>query len=492
MGIKRNIGIITFGNVLTSSFAILNGIILSRCLTMVDYGTYRQVFLIFSILQSILLLGIPQSLNYFMPTFDRESQKTFLFQAVIITVIIGLAVSLIMFLNASLFAKQFNNSQLFYILRLYAIIPIFVLPVTFFRNFFIVINKHLRSAFYSVSFSVLKLMIVFVIAFITQDLKKIIYGLIVFNICQFFIIMSEYYQPYRDLRPNFDFSIIKKMFAYSIPIWLAGIVGIITKEIDKIVISSAFSPSQYAIYANGAMQIPFISAITGGVIAVIMPEMVKLYHDHNIDRMMSIWHEMISKVAILFFLIMCLGLLFSKEIMICLYGINYSKSAYPFSVYLLMLPMFITTFGLILLTTGNTKIIFRLQLCMTVANIVINILFLKILGFIGPAVATVILVYIFNLLQLKKSADILKIEFHKIFPWNVLKKLFLISLIAFSGAYLIKHTIELYILKYITSGVILIVSYTAMVHFYGIMKLDNIKIKNLLKREFYLASNHHS
>ena len=144
MDIKKNIAIITFGNVITSSFIILNGIVLSRCLSMTDYGTYRQVYLIFSLLQSVMLLGIPQSINYFMPIFDRKAQKTFLFQAVIITLIIGFAVSLIMYLNASLFAKQFNNTNLSFILRLYAIIPIFVLPTTFFRNFFIVINKHLR------------------------------------------------------------------------------------------------------------------------------------------------------------------------------------------------------------------------------------------------------------------------------------------------------------------------------------------------------------
>ncbi|MDC4227934.1 MAG: hypothetical protein MPW15_27820 [Candidatus Manganitrophus sp.] len=69
-----------FGRGLSSSFTFLIPIVLARFLAPAEYGTYKQIFLIYASLFSILPFGIIQSLYYFVPK-EPERMKAYLVQA---------------------------------------------------------------------------------------------------------------------------------------------------------------------------------------------------------------------------------------------------------------------------------------------------------------------------------------------------------------------------------------------------------------------------
>ena len=52
------------------------GIALARIITPAELGSYRQLFLIYTTFSTLLLLGIPQSMLYFLPKAENaEKQK---------------------------------------------------------------------------------------------------------------------------------------------------------------------------------------------------------------------------------------------------------------------------------------------------------------------------------------------------------------------------------------------------------------------------------
>ena len=56
---------LAFSKIITLRFGILTAKILSMGLTLTEYGTYSQVNLVNTLSASILLLGLPDALNFF-------------------------------------------------------------------------------------------------------------------------------------------------------------------------------------------------------------------------------------------------------------------------------------------------------------------------------------------------------------------------------------------------------------------------------------------
>jgi len=51
------------------------GIALARLITPGELGSYRQLFLIYSTFSTLLLLGVPQSMLYFLPRAESEQEQ---------------------------------------------------------------------------------------------------------------------------------------------------------------------------------------------------------------------------------------------------------------------------------------------------------------------------------------------------------------------------------------------------------------------------------
>ena len=72
MDLSRRIIILIYGRAFSFLISLVIPIALTRLLVKEDYGSYQQLVMIYSIIQAILLLGIPQSLLYYYPRSEKE------------------------------------------------------------------------------------------------------------------------------------------------------------------------------------------------------------------------------------------------------------------------------------------------------------------------------------------------------------------------------------------------------------------------------------
>lgn len=67
---KSNVGKdglkLTVSRLITLSIALVSAMLLSRFRTLEEYGTYSQILLVTNIVTSLLMLGLPNSINYFL------------------------------------------------------------------------------------------------------------------------------------------------------------------------------------------------------------------------------------------------------------------------------------------------------------------------------------------------------------------------------------------------------------------------------------------
>ena len=130
------------GRVIGGLINLVSAMILTRLLTQQDYGTYRQVWLVYETVLPFLMFGLPASVTYYIPQFDRRGQKMVVVQSGIMLALAGLLLSVFTYLFAEPIATGFSNNQVIVgLLRSFFWFPILSAPLLFVDSFLIAIYK---------------------------------------------------------------------------------------------------------------------------------------------------------------------------------------------------------------------------------------------------------------------------------------------------------------------------------------------------------------
>ncbi len=456
--------IITLGKSSEKIILLLLSVILSRYLSVIDYGIYKQTLLVYSTLIVIFTIGIPSSISYFIPQFHKEEQKTLMIQTYVFLTILGILLSILIYLSADIIALIFHSKRLSQFLKWFALYPIFFLPTQSYTNFLISIERAKLTGILSLSFGLTKLIMVLCIILLGLSIQYIFISLVLFSTLQFIIILGLVLKIYRKVKLLWNMQLLKKQLYFALPIGLSAMVGILIKKMDQIMISTFFSPEQYAIYVNGAFEIPFLMVVPISAMAVLMPYLVKCYKNNNKDDFVKKWGNSVFKVSLIVFPVTMFFIFFAQESMVVLFSKKYFASSYVLRIYLLSQIVRITIFGNIFLILGKTKLVLKYSIIALLLNIVLNFMFINLLGFIGPAIATVISIIILAFMQLRRISSIIEIKLTELWPWK--KLLLLLSFVLIMA--IISSTIKILdlsdIITLILGSIIFILLYYCMIN----------------------------
>lgn len=464
-------GFLAFGNGLRGISGILLLIILSRTLTPFEYGGYRQVWMLITILSQIFLLGLPVSLNFFISGNTLENQRKFLGQTLSLTFVISFVLSIVVLLFRDKIGIYFNNPSLAqYIVY---VTPVFLLFSTFqlFSPALVAKGYYRNSVYVNTVISILLLLFVGGTSIIQTNIKFIYFGLDIAVGLGFFLIIITLFNKYNKINFDLNFKRIREQLKYAVPLGLASLIGLISKYLDKLIVGKYFSTEEFAIYANGAFELPFIGIITGSAMAILLPEFVRFYKKEDYSSIGRVWRNSIQKISIILIPVTIFSLFFSEEIIVTMFSNKYVASTQIFFIYLLALPMRITIFGSVLSAINKNKIIIIYQLISLSVNIILSLILLKYFGIIGPAIGTVIAVYVINLGQLIHISKLIKINVVELFPFLHILKLSATSLIVV----LFIHIIPIYQAEAITRLLVSVILFIIL-YYIILVKVFNVRI----------------
>jgi O-antigen/teichoic acid export membrane protein len=474
---KSKVLFLSISKLLTSLSGIASAIFLSRLLNLDEYATYRQTILVYSFLAPLLSLGFTKAIYYnFEHSKDNQPEQILNVHYVILSV--AILFSLFFALGGSgLIATIFHNPLLEKTIVIYSVFSIFNLPFLILQPVLVIRSKVKLLTLFNIVNRILTVLVIIGVAFWYREASSIIIAILFMGIISFIAIEVILIQ---NLQKAKDFSLNKKItkqyYKIGIPLVLGNVIGIAGKHLDQFIVSTIMTPSDLAIYANGAIEIPLIGAITGAIMVIILVDFTKMLKAGKVKETFQLWSKAVEITSSILIPIMFILLLNADWLIVNMFGDKYADSAMPFKIYLLLLPMRTMTFTSLITSSGDTKILPKGAIIFLVLNLFLSLVLIKFLGYTGPAIATVIASYVTGFYFSYKIAQKVKVSIFKVFSLKSMREFLIVGLIS----YLICYFLNFYIVQSFYGNIIINFLFIS-VFFLGIIIVNKLQIyKDLL------------
>lgn len=415
--------ILTVTNLIISLIGLLSSMLLSRYRTLDEYGTYSQVIMVTELVSTVLLMGLPQTVGYFLSRAENEEEKKRFFTLYsILSTLVTAVIGICLFLATPLIVAYFNNPYITAFSYVFAVYPWSSIMINTLSSVLVVYGRSGKLACFTLIHSLTTLLTVILTVALSVEFER--YVLIYIITTAVFAVVAFTLCALRvggfSLSGKMG-SLLREVFAYAIPLGLASSVGSVNIQLDKLFIGTMFSTEEYALYMNASRALP-ITALATALTSVLLPKLVVLLKKEKNEDAVTLWGSSIKMSYIVLCALVGGIIVFAPDAMSLLYSEKYvtEASVAVFRIYAVTMLFSVTYFGIVLNSKGRTDLIFISALASLLTNCVGNFVFYHLLGFIGPAVSTLLVTALIALLQLFATSKVTGVRLSKIFPfWDL-------------------------------------------------------------------------
>jgi O-antigen/teichoic acid export membrane protein len=478
---------VAVGSLCSFGFSIVSSMILSRYFNKADYGTYKQVMYVYNTLLTVFTLGLPKAFSYFLPRVELAQSKNLIRKITNLFFLLGGLFSLLLFVFAPQISVFLKNSDLTKALRIFAIVPFFLLPTMGLDGILATFKQSKFIALYHVSTNVFKLVCV-ALPVMIWDLgyEQALMGFVISSFITFLLALYFKYKPIRKEAYEKCGVTYKDIFRFSIPLLTASLWGIIISSADQFFISRYFGNEIFADFSNGSMELPFVGMITGACATVLSPVFSRMSHE-KVDpkkEIYPLWMSVFEKTAKLIYPLVIYCIVFADVVMVVLYGQKYVTSDNYFRIKLITNFFTLIAYGPLIINIGKVKYYSRVHMITAILVVVLEFVSVKTIN--SPYAIS----WISMLCQVGKIFAMLflvtrffGVKLHQLFPVKLIGQILVPSV-----AVLLLERWLLVDLLQLDNLIVLIVSaiiYTALFYVYSVLvKMDYIGlIKPLIKKK---------
>lgn len=416
---------------------------MARVFSYDDYGTYGQVLIVTSFLGALLSFGLPQIIYVFL---NQDRDKNTVFSSNLLAAF-GLAIFGIALLYgcSGLISTFMSNERLSFYLKLYSIVLALELPFQVINSYFIYHERVKLSVRIAVFTNLLKVLLV---VFVIQVYHSLTLAILAILIAQFVrlivgLVNTNGIALLKLASLQLSFEQIKKGF----PLGLTGLLGAGILYIDGIMVSKFEGVQSFAIYRNGAIEVPFIATIYGSIAAIILPEVSKLFALKKFSEIISLKKKVIMNTMVLTYPVLIFLLFNSSDLIILYLGEKYEASALIFAIFNLTILMRVNDYHDILVAANKSRTILYSYLFVFILNAALNFLLIKNIGIVGAAISTVLSLFVFAYILLKQSIKAIEAKLNELFDILGILKLLSTSILLAIILYLLTLNITSHFLK---------------------------------------------
>lgn len=370
---------VAVGSLCSFGFSIVSSMILSRYFNKADYGTYKQVMYVYNTLLTIFTLGLPKAFSYFLPRVELGQSKSLIRKITNLFFLLGGAFSLLLFVFSPQIALILKNPDLTKALRIFAIVPFFLLPTMGLDGILATFKQSKFIAVYHISTNIFKLLCV-ALPVMVWDLgyEQALMGFVISSFITFLLALYLKYLPVRNEGNEKCEITYKDIFKFSIPLLTASLWGILISSADQFFVSRYFGNEVFAEFSNGSMELPFVGMIVGACATVLSPIFSRLSHE-QVDPKKDIyplWMSVFEKTAKLIYPLVIYCMVFADIVMVTLYSGKYIDSQNYFRIKLITNFFTLISYGPLIINIGKVKYYSRVH--MVTAFLVIGLEFLSV------------------------------------------------------------------------------------------------------------------
>src|SRR5690625_90993 len=379
----------SFLRIASMGLGLISNIFIVRKLTVGEFGIFSVALLVVNLLTTFGFSWSSSSILYF-GSREREKygtlNKTFWSR----NIIIGFSLVIVTF-GIFLFREQIDayiGISVWFLLLLWLYVSVIE---NYLNQYFLAVRRQLISSILSITAKLIYISFILMFSF---DVKTLI---IIYIVSHASVILYILGINRADIgKFEFDRPWFKQVLNFSL--WqLFGFSGIYLLNFgDTAVVKHFLTYEDVGVY-NAAYQLfNGVASFAFVISSYYAPNVSAYFAGNKTKKVKQFYHRERLFIIVISVIGHLLLILLSKPIVIMLYGDSYLKSVSILNVLLLgSILRYITVFYMLYYNTnGNHQIQQILNIFLAIFNVVLSIVFVQIFGLIGPAIATVITIFL--------------------------------------------------------------------------------------------------
>jgi O-antigen/teichoic acid export membrane protein len=425
MSDKKNAVLFVFVTGINTLLNVIFAPYIARAFSYLENGQYGLILLVSNFMVLIFSLGISNVYPILLTDNKDDVNKVFT-NSTFLLIVAGLFASMIQIvvgINSILF---FNNNIYIYLL-IFTISTFFGILSSILSLQLIYSSKSKSLLVVTLVLNALKILLsVIAIQYFKSFTLFIIFlaANAALNYFLLFFLTPKNQRKFGKINIPYCKIILKESYPYLI----LSFLGFSILYIDGWLVNNLTSTDDYAVYRNGAIEIPFIATIYSSISSVMLNKMAILKSENKIEEIFELKKKTTQTIALLTYPVI-IFLIINADILIPIYLSNkYYASAIIFSFFCIVSLIRISNYGDLLMLNRNRSTIIIANLIAFVVNIILNYTLIKLYGSIGGAIAYVTSILLLTILLVKNTIKSYQVRLKQYFNLKVLLYLVLISI----------------------------------------------------------------
>lgn len=317
-------------------------LLLVRVFDQQEFGTYKQIFLLYGTILNLAQIGMSESLFYFLPGAAQDGGR-YVANSMLVLGGVGLLVGGLLYLGGDAVARWMNNPALAPLMPLLAVFFLLMLA-SYVLEIVMTARHHYARAAASYGLSdVARTAFIVAPVLMFRTVASIFYGAIIFAALRLGTTLWYCRRQFgASLRPHG--ALLLKQAAYSLPFALYVLFATGQESLHQYFVSSWFDAATFAVYSVGCLQVPLVELVSTSVVNVMMVGMVQAIRDGRESAVIPMWHDTVRKLALVFYPLVAVLLITAQDIIVFLFTDLYAASvpifrAWSVAILLAAIPM---------------------------------------------------------------------------------------------------------------------------------------------------------
>jgi O-antigen/teichoic acid export membrane protein len=417
------------GRALASIATLLIPLTLVRLFDQTEYGTYKQLFLVFATLYSVALVGLSDSLYYFVPK-DPAKGGGYVANAVLGLVVSGIAC--LAWLHATRFtvAAWMKNPALAEHLPSIGVFLFFTLVATVLEIALISRKRYTTaSVTYVISDLARAACFALPVVFLANDLRTLMRWAVIFSAAR---LVAAVWMLKREFGSEFQVApgLMRSQLAYALPFSLYVLVEILQSTFHQYAVSWTFDAATFAIYSVGCFQVPLVDFLATPASSVMMVRMGEELREGRPAHALSIWIDITRKLALVFLPAVAFLMVTAKEVITFLFTDAYAASAPIFALWVMTIALSILQTDGVMRVQAQLRYLFIVNLVRLALIVVLIQPLMAAFGLLGPVLATLLAMALAKGLHLYRMRSVMELKTGDLLPWRGLAAILAASVLA--------------------------------------------------------------
>jgi len=472
----QRIGLVGITNILVSLSGIILVSILTKNLSVKEYGQLAVFIISVTLISNIITLGLPFSIVRFLPALEKNKIKREFFSVFIFVMTISGFILIFIFIIWKFIFNSYNLTNVKYYLHILIICSFIEGLNNLLLNYFRALQKMKRYAYLLLTNSYLLILLVFLFVNIS---KSVFYVLIGFLLTKIVLFIIMFLSIVKEEGPNTPLILdIKKYISFGLPLLPQNLARWAVDSSDRYIILVLLG-SLYVGYYSPCYSVGSITLIIISPMIITLPPILSKLHDSGeyikVKTILNASIKYYIFFATPFVAALSVSSKYIIEIITTPEIASHAGNITPIiAITYLIYGIYVIYFQIISLAK-KTKIIGGLWILAATINIALNLILIPFIYLYGAALSTFVAFFIALILTRHHAGKYIKLEVNKLF---VIK-----SVLSSVSIYLIIHNL---LTENIIHNTILILTgfaaYIALMYFTrGIDKSDFVLAKQFIK-----------